>query len=65
MVDFKTTQGILKEIEDSVNDFKSDTTRIDEVEIRLRGCNHACKIHMINHLVDKLDYQKGNRIEAQ
>jgi len=53
-VNFRTTQGILSEIEDSVNEFKEDITRDKEVELRLRGCSHAIKIHMLEFLQEKL-----------
>ena len=58
-VDFHKTSGILKEIEDSINEFKNDTAKRDNVEMRLRGCNHAIKIHMLDFLKEKLSYQKS------
>ena len=57
-VNFKTTKGILTEIEDSVNEFKADTTIYDQAELRIRGCNSAIKIHMLDYVVNKLEEQK-------
>ena len=57
-VNFKSTQGILTEIEDSVNEFKEDITRDKEVELRLRGCSHAIKIHMLEFLQEKIGVTK-------
>lgn len=59
-VDFKTSKGILQEIEDSINDFKEDKKRLPEVEMRLRGCNHAVKIHMLQFMQEKMDYDLRN-----
>ena len=66
-VTFQTTQGILKEIEESVNDFKTDSKKAHEVELRLRGCNHAIKIHMLDYLKVRManDIDKGKYAPPQ
>jgi len=58
-VDFSTPNGILAEIQKSVNDFKADVRRHDEIELRLRGCNSAIKIHALNHMKEKLEYYQA------
>jgi hypothetical protein len=60
-VNFKNTKGILQEIEDGVNEFKQDTERFQEVELRLRGCNHAIKIHMLEFMQEKLMEDKHKK----
>ena len=51
----KTTNSILNEIENSLNDFKKNTERAAEVELRLRACNHAIKIHTLNFMIERYE----------
>jgi len=66
-VTFQSTRGILKEIEEAVNDFKNDSKKVHEVELRLRGCNHAIKIHMLDYLKVRManDMDRGKYVPPQ
>ena len=62
-VSFKTTAGILSEIEESVNDFKTDTGRYNEAELRIRGCNSAIKVHMMDYLIRKEEKDAPQKVQ--
>jgi hypothetical protein len=45
--DLKSLQGVLEEIELSVNEYRTNNEKIDDVKLRLFACNCAIKTHTL------------------
>jgi len=56
-LNFKTTQGILEEVENAANDYMV-SRNIQDAAARLKSCDIAIKIHALEHMKDRFQTMK-------
>jgi hypothetical protein len=59
-VNFRTSKGIIDELENAVNDVKIDSESIEQVKARITGCKHAIQVFALT-----MEYNKMRNIKSE
>jgi hypothetical protein len=62
-VDFKTSKGIITELEGAVNDVKADKGVLEVVRTRITGCKHAIQVFALSMEYAKMKGHKGTKLK--
>ena len=62
-VNFKTSNGIINELENAVNDVKEDAESIEQVKSRITGCKHAIQIFALSMEYAKIHNLKSKKLK--
>jgi len=59
-VNFRTSKGIITELENAVNDVNDDAQSIEKAKARITGCKHAIQVFILS-----MDYSKMHNLKCE